>query len=66
VLASPNDVAIARAILSLAHSLDLDVVAEGVELQAQRDFLVQCGCKAFQGYYFGRPVPVDKLVMPSP
>ena len=66
VLTSPNDAAIARAILSLAHSLDLHVVAEGVELQAQRDFLVQCGCTAFQGYYFGRPVPIDKLLMPLP
>jgi diguanylate cyclase (GGDEF)-like protein/PAS domain S-box-containing protein len=61
VLTDPNDAAIARTILSLARSLDLGVVAEGVETAGQRDFLLQCGCKAFQGYFFGRPVPVERL-----
>jgi diguanylate cyclase (GGDEF)-like protein/PAS domain S-box-containing protein len=61
VLTDPNDAAIARTILSLAASLDLSVVAEGVETAGQRDFLLQCGCKAFQGYFFGRPVPVEAL-----
>ena len=65
VLIDPNDAAIARTILSLARSLDLSVVAEGVETAGQRDFLLQCGCKAFQGYFFGRPVPVEQLVLPS-
>ena len=64
VLTDPNDAAIARTILSLARSLDLSVVAEGVETAGQRDFLVQCGCKAFQGYFFGRPVPVEDLQLP--
>ena len=36
----------------------LTVLAEGVETAGQRDFLLRCGCKAFQGYFFGRPVPV--------
>ncbi len=61
VLIDPNDAAIARTILSLARSLDLSVVAEGVETAGQRDFLLRCGCKAFQGYFFGRPVPVENL-----
>jgi EAL domain-containing protein (putative c-di-GMP-specific phosphodiesterase class I) len=61
VLTDPNDAAIARTILSLAHSLDLGVVAEGVETEGQRDFLLLSGCKAFQGYLFGRPVPVGEL-----
>ncbi|MES2582095.1 MAG: EAL domain-containing protein [Pseudomonadota bacterium] len=61
VLTDPNDAAIARTILSLAHSLDLSVVAEGVETAGQRDFLLKIGCKAFQGYFFGRPVPVEAL-----
>ncbi len=65
VLTDPNDAAIARTILSLARSLDLSVVAEGVETAGQRDFLLQCGCKAFQGYFFGRPVPVEQLRLPS-
>ena len=61
VLTDPNDAAIARAILTLARSLDLDVVAEGVETVAQRDFLIQNGCQAFQGYLFGHPVPIEAL-----
>ena len=61
VLVDPNDAAIARTILSLARSLDLSVVAEGVETAGQRDFLLRSGCKAFQGYFFGRPVPVEDL-----
>ncbi|MES2952612.1 MAG: EAL domain-containing protein [Pseudomonadota bacterium] len=65
VLTDPNDAAIARTILSLARSLDLSVVAEGVETAGQRDFLLKCGCKAFQGYFFGRPVAVEDLQLPS-
>ena len=65
VLTDPNDAAIARTILSLAHSLDLSVVAEGVETAGQRDFLLKIGCKAFQGYFFGRPVAVDALKLPG-
>ncbi|MFZ2306237.1 MAG: EAL domain-containing protein [Rhodoferax sp.] len=65
VLIDPNDAAIARTIMSLANSLDLSVVAEGVETAGQRDFLLRCGCKAFQGYFFGRPVAVEQLNLPS-
>ncbi|WP_296508118.1 EAL domain-containing protein [Rhodoferax sp.] len=61
VLTDPNDAAIARTILSLAKSLDLGVVAEGVESAGQRDFLLAAGCRSFQGYFFGRPVPVSQL-----
>jgi EAL domain-containing protein (putative c-di-GMP-specific phosphodiesterase class I) len=65
VLKDPNDAAIARTILNLAQSLDLSVVAEGVETAGQHEFLLRSGCKAFQGYLFGRPVPVEQLVLPG-
>ena len=55
--------AICRAILSLADSLDMDTVAEGIENEEQLDFLVQNGCRRAQGYYFGRPVGSDELMM---
>ena len=59
---NPNDAAIARAIIGLAASLGLEVVAEGVETTAQRDFLVANGCRIFQGFLFGRPAPVLDIV----
>ncbi|WP_442867294.1 putative bifunctional diguanylate cyclase/phosphodiesterase [Acidovorax sp. NCPPB 3576] len=61
VLSDPNDAAIVRTILALAQSLDLDVVAEGVETTGQLQFLQRHGCHAFQGYLFGRPAPATVL-----
>ncbi len=66
VLEDPDDAAIVRAILTLAHSLDLAVVAEGVETEGQRDFLALNGCKAFQGYWFGRPGPDMATLVTDP
>jgi diguanylate cyclase (GGDEF)-like protein len=54
-----SDWAIVRTIIVMAESLGLDVIAEGVETQAQRDLLHQFGCRSYQGYLFGRPMPVD-------
>ncbi|MBU2642080.1 MAG: EAL domain-containing protein [Gammaproteobacteria bacterium] len=53
-----NDAAIVRAILAMSHTLGLQVIAEGVETQAQRDFLLQNNCKAYQGFLFGKPTPI--------
>jgi len=61
VLTDPNDAAISRAIIALAHSMNLEVMAEGVETQAQRDFLIEQGCEHFQGYLFSKPLPIEQL-----
>lgn len=58
----PRDAAIVRTIVSLAESLKLNVVAEGVETAEQRDCLARHGCLAYQGYLFGRPAPIEDLV----
>jgi len=63
VLTDPNDAAIVRTILALARSMDMMAVAEGVENEGQRQFLLDNGCWAFQGYLFGRPVPVEQLTL---
>lgn len=54
-----DDAAIIRAILAMSGSLGLDVIAEGVETQAQYEFLRANGCRAFQGYLFGKPVSAE-------
>lgn len=64
VLIDPEDGAIVRAILTLAQSLGMGVVAEGVETTDQFDFLVRHGCQSFQGYLFGRPAPVTEAFKP--
>jgi EAL domain-containing protein (putative c-di-GMP-specific phosphodiesterase class I) len=56
-----HDVALSRAIIGLAHTLDLGVIAEGVETEEQAVFLEQNGAEMLQGYLFSRPVPADAL-----
>jgi EAL domain-containing protein (putative c-di-GMP-specific phosphodiesterase class I) len=53
-----NDAEIIRAIVAMARSLNLEVIAEGVEQQEQLDFLLQQGCHQYQGYLFSKPVPL--------
>ena len=52
-----DDIAIAKAVIALATSLNLNIIAEGVETKEQKDFLVQNGCKNIQGYYYSKPIP---------
>jgi diguanylate cyclase (GGDEF)-like protein/PAS domain S-box-containing protein len=59
--ASNGDETITSAIIALAHSLDLQVIAEGVETAAQRDFLKERACHEMQGYFFARPLPHDAI-----
>jgi len=54
---------IARTIITMGRELDMNVIAEGVESEAQRQFLEAHGCHAFQGYLFSRPLPVEHLTV---
>ncbi len=54
-----NDLAIVQTIVAMARSLNLAVIAEGVETEEQRRLLISRGCQEFQGYLFGRPVAID-------
>lgn len=56
-----GDAAIVEASITLAHKLDLEVVAEGVETEQQLEFLHVQGCDLVQGYYFARPLPVSEV-----
>jgi diguanylate cyclase (GGDEF)-like protein len=59
--ATGSRTAVIRAILSMGRSLGINVLAEGVETPAQRDFLIRHGCEMMQGYLFSRPVPVEEI-----
>jgi EAL domain-containing protein (putative c-di-GMP-specific phosphodiesterase class I) len=57
-----NEATIVETIISMAHHLGLEVVAEGVENRTQHYFLMQHSCDVFQGYYFSKPVMADEFV----
>ena len=57
----PNSASIAQAIISLAHNLRLSVIAEGVETEAQLNFLRARGCDEMQGFYFSKPIPAAEF-----
>ncbi|MDX2369078.1 MAG: EAL domain-containing protein, partial [Colwellia sp.] len=56
-----NDEIIVKTIISMAHSLGLNVIAEGVENEEQKHFLISQGCTNFQGYLFSKPVPIEEF-----
>ena len=61
---SPKRLGIVETTINLAHTLGMNVVAEGIESQEQLDTLRDFGCESGQGYLFSRPVPADKLEIP--
>ncbi len=61
IMQNKDDAAITSAIITLAHSMDLEVVAEGVETMEQLQYLYRQGCDLIQGFLFNRPVSFDKL-----
>lgn len=58
---SSHDTTIVKAVIALAHNLNLNVIAEGVENQSQIEFLQMHGCDEVQGYYFSKPVPPEQI-----
>jgi EAL domain-containing protein (putative c-di-GMP-specific phosphodiesterase class I) len=57
---NPQSAAIVRAVVGLGHGLEMSIVAEGVETQEQLSFLAEEGCDAVQGYFIGKPLPIDQ------
>ncbi|MBS0290111.1 MAG: EAL domain-containing protein [Proteobacteria bacterium] len=58
---NPNDEVLIKSIIAMAHSLNLDVIAEGIETKSQLDFLVNEACSEFQGHYFSKPLTADEF-----
>ncbi len=61
IVVDSNDEAIVQTIIAMAQSLGMEVIAEGVEAEEQRQLLFNKGCRKFQGYLFGKPVPVEQF-----
>lgn len=61
ILVDSSDESIAKTVIDLGKSLGLSVIAEGVETQAQRNTLYAMGCKLYQGYFYGKPMPISEL-----
>jgi diguanylate cyclase (GGDEF)-like protein len=61
ITTNTGDAAIAKAIIAMGHSLQLNVIAEGVETAEQLQLLRESGCDQIQGFYFSRPVPADEF-----
>jgi EAL domain-containing protein (putative c-di-GMP-specific phosphodiesterase class I) len=60
-LENTNDSFLIQMVTSMAEQFGMDVIAEGVETKEQQQHLIKLGCKAFQGYFFGKPMPIEAL-----
>jgi len=56
-----EDAAIAKAVISLAQNLNLNIIAEGVETKEQKDFIINNGCPNIQGYFYSKPLPAGEF-----
>ena len=61
IATDPNDAVMVKTIIDMAQNFRLNVIAEGVETEAQLEFLKQNGCMAYQGYLFSKPVPIEEF-----
>ena len=61
IVTDTSDKAIVKTIIAIAHTLDLDVIAEGVETLEQLQILKGMGCTNFQGFLFSKPIPLEKF-----
>ncbi len=61
IIVDSSDKAIVSTIIAMAHSLNLNVIAEGVETEDQQQLLLASGCTCYQGYLFGKPVPIEEF-----
>jgi EAL domain-containing protein (putative c-di-GMP-specific phosphodiesterase class I) len=61
IIDDPDDAAITAAIVALARSLRLNIIAEGVETKSQLDYLTSLSCDEVQGFYFSKPLPADEF-----
>jgi EAL domain-containing protein (putative c-di-GMP-specific phosphodiesterase class I) len=59
MITDPNDAVMVKTIIDMAHNFRLNVIAEGVETEAQMNVLKSMGCKSYQGYFFSKPVPIE-------
>ena len=61
ITSDQNDAVIVQTIIAMAETLGFNVIAEGVETEAQKEFLILRGCHAYQGYLFGKPMPIEQF-----
>jgi EAL domain-containing protein (putative c-di-GMP-specific phosphodiesterase class I) len=61
IVSDASDQAIVRTIIAMAQSLDLDVIAEGVETKLQQQLLLKKGCLRYQGFMYGKPMPIEQF-----